>query len=71
MKKYIYDSQNLLQKCYNSELNFDISEIKLYSCDFESLYTNINLTDALDMISDYMRVHLFSKHINIFDFDMF
>ena len=37
---YIQDSQNLIQKL--NDLNIDEKELHLYSCDFESLYTNID-----------------------------
>ena len=61
-ESYIKDSQNLIQFC--NSLNFSNSNFK-YSCDFESLYTNINTNEAIDTITEY-----FSNIINNFDFDI-
>ena len=36
----------------------------LYSCDFESLYTNIKKEDAINLICDYMRNKLDPTIIN-------
>jgi len=44
------DSQNLIQKSQN--INFPKIAI-IYSCDFESLFTNIKLTHALKVICEY------------------
>ena len=48
---YIMDSQNLIQKSQN--IHFP-KNAKIYSCDFESLYTNIKLTHALTVICEYI-----------------
>ena len=61
-ESYIKDSQNLIQHCNNLEIG-KISH--KYSCDFESLYTNIITSDAIDTITEY-----FSRLINNFDFDI-
>ena len=54
---YIKDSQNLIQNCENLKID---KTYKLYSCDFESLYTNINSSHAIDLISEY-----YEKYIKI------
>jgi hypothetical protein len=41
---YIKDSQNLLQICKNLKVN---NQAHLYSCDFATLSTNIELHDAI------------------------
>ena len=46
------DSQNLLQICNN--FSFNSKEVFLYSCDFESLYTNIRPSSACNLISEYL-----------------
>ena len=48
---YIQDSQNLIQK--SAYTSFPVNS-KLYSCDFESLYTNINLEHALVIITEFI-----------------
>ena len=42
----------MIQKTYNYRF---ISSNKLYSCDFDSLYSNIILEDAIDRICDYIK----------------
>jgi predicted GIY-YIG superfamily endonuclease len=64
-KSFILDSQNLIQKTEN--LYFP-SDSKLYSCDFESLYTNINLSQALNVICDFISKNFHSNEINILGF---
>ncbi len=59
---YIQDSQHLLQKL--DEQTFDAGKMYLYSCDFESLYTNIKKEDAISLICDYMRNKLDPTIIN-------
>jgi hypothetical protein len=49
---YLKDSQHLLQKCNNLEIEND--RVFLYSMDFESLYTNIDKLDACNRITEYM-----------------
>lgn len=51
-ESYIQDSQNLLQKTKNKKFPFNC---KIYSCDFEGLYSNIDLTHALFIIYDFMK----------------
>ena len=62
---FILDSQNLIQKSLNKF--FPINS-KLYSCDFESLYTNINLEDALKLICEFISKNLKSDDISAFGF---
>ena len=50
---FIKDSQHLIQDLENLELGEE--EVKLCSFDFESLYSNINLEDALIVITDFMK----------------
>ena len=47
MESYLKDSQHLLQKAINLNLPYNTNDITLYSCDFESLYTNINLDNVI------------------------
>lgn len=63
MESYIKDSQNLIQKANNLILNNENNI--LYSCDFESLYTNINHDDCLNLICDFLKDKLQSNHIKI------
>ena len=63
MNSYIKDSQHLIQKCEN--LKLESKEIFLYSCDFESLYTNIDQNECLNLISDFMRDKLNDENIKI------
>ncbi len=51
-ESYIKDSQNLLQDCKNLEVK---DGYFMYSCDFESLYTNINSEDAIILITNYFQ----------------
>ena len=60
-KSFILDSQNLIQKTMNTNFGKDC---KLYSCDFESLYTNICLTHALLVISQFISRNFESNHIS-------
>ena len=48
---YIKDSQNLIQLLDNYKCNTNTS---LFSADFESLYTNIPLNEAIEIISDFI-----------------
>lgn len=48
---FIKDSQNLMQKLDTFKCNPSTS---LFSADFESLYTNIPLDEAIDIISDFI-----------------
>lgn len=48
---YIKDSQNLMQKLDNFKCD---SNTSLFSADFESLYTNIPLDEAIEIISDFI-----------------
>ena len=63
---YIKDSQQLLQDSLDLQLTQDT---QLYSCDFESLYTNIPLDYLLNDISSFMSTHLNSKHLSITGFN--
>ena len=64
-ESFIKDSQNLIQKLNLLNLS---SNIKLCSFDFESLYSNIELKDALLTISDFMKDKLDNNHIDIIGF---
>ena len=46
------DSQDLLQRLIKNKKQ--VSQLYLYSCDFESLYTNIKPEDATDRICKYI-----------------
>ena len=60
---YIKDSQNLIQ--ISKDLNFS-TDSQLFSCDFENLYTNINLDTALSIFNEFLvEVNFYSKHITI------
>lgn len=48
---FIKDSQNLMQKLTNLKCD---SNTTLFSADFESLYTNIPLDEAIEIISDFI-----------------
>ena len=63
-ESYLKDSQNLIQK--SLDLVFP-SDSKLYSCDFESLYTNIKPDDAVYKIIKFLKDNNFikSKHLNL------
>ncbi|RNA18748.1 hypothetical protein BpHYR1_033801 [Brachionus plicatilis] len=60
------DSQNLIQELEKITFNRDSA---LYSCDFESLYTNIDLVLALQIITDFMKDKLDTNHLNIQGFN--
>jgi hypothetical protein len=60
------DSQALLQTCVN--LNYK-EKLFLYSCDFESLYTNIDQKHLIRIISEYVSDKLKSRHIDIIGFN--
>ena len=59
---FLKDSQNLLQDSSNLKLN---NSAKLYSLDFESLYTNIKLDDALNIITEFARDKIDNDYITI------
>ena len=58
---YIKDSQNLLQLCDDLEVD---NKAYLYSCDFATLYTNIELKDAIYYTMDALVNVIDSNHIN-------
>jgi len=62
-ESYIRDSQNVLQNCVNLKVK---NNYFLYSCDFESLYTNINTEEAIYLISEYFKTRI-SPYILDFD----
>ncbi len=66
-KSYIKDSQNLIQKLETLKLP-DNKDIKLSSLDFESLYSNIDLDDALFIIDDFMKDKISNPHLTIIGF---
>ena len=61
------NSQNLIQLTKNKR--FD-SNLKLYSADFESLYTNIPLDKALDVIMQMVSVYKFNEISSYAIFEM-
>ena len=63
------DSQNLIQKCNSSFNSLFNSKIFLYSCDFESLYTNIKPNHATDLICEFISKYLINNvNISLFGF---
>ena len=64
---FIKDSQNLIQLTKNKR--FD-SNLKQYSADFESLYTNIPLDKALDVIMQMVSVYKFNEISSYAIFEM-
>ena len=64
-ESYIKDSQHLIQKTQFLHFQQDCS---LFSCDFESLYTNILLADACNYICDFVKDKLDFNYISIFGF---
>ena len=65
---FILDSQNLIQKTQNLVLP---ESAKLFSCDFESLYTNIDHNQCIDIMSEYLLDKLNTSHLNIIAFRKF
>ena len=57
---YIQDSQNLIQITKNIKFP---ANAKLYSCDFEGLYSNIDLKHALIVISEFITTNFESSLI--------
>ena len=55
------DSQNLIQICSKVTSK---SKVFLYSCDFDSLYTNINPQHATNILTDYI-VDFFQDNIHL------
>lgn len=62
---YIKDSQDLILKTMNKSFPPDS---KLFSCDFESLYTNIDHCECLDMLCGFMSDKLNVTEIKITGF---
>ena len=60
-KSFILDSQNLIQKTLYTSLE---NNAKLYFCDFESLYTNICLTHALIVITQFISSNFNSNDVS-------
>ena len=54
---YIKDSQNLIQ--LTSKVRYE-ENLKLYSADFESLYTNIPLNKSIDIIMQMVSIYKFN-----------
>jgi len=67
-ESYIQDSQNLLQKTKDRTFELDC---EIYSCDFEGLYSNIDLEHALNVIYDFMKDKINSIHLNYKAFYVF
>ena len=76
---YIKDSQHLLQKC--EKLIIKNQNVFLYSMDFKALYTNVNKLHTVQLITEYIGMHLDSMYITplafnvilskIFDYNIF
>ena len=62
---FIKDSQNLIQNLESKKFSNDI---KLCSFDFESLYSNIDLSDALSVIKDFMIDKISNSNFNFIGF---
>ncbi len=62
---YIQDSQNLIQITRNKKFP---SNSKLFSCDFEGLYSNIDLKHALIVISEFIAINFESSLISSLGF---
>ena len=62
---FIQNSQSLIQKSANTTFPHNS---KLYSCDFESLYTNINLDHALVIITQFINDNFNSIYITTLGF---
>jgi len=62
---FILDSQNLIQKSSNK---FFPKHTELYTCDFESLYTNIDLQKALNIITEFISKNFKSNDISTLGF---
>ena len=54
----------MLQRLNSDKFKTIRHKLFLYSCDFESLYTNINPIDAVRKITDYLEKEFSSKHFN-------
>ncbi len=54
-ESYIQDSQHLLQDCESLSFSQNVS---LYSCDFESLYTNLDLNMVMQILLDTLHDYL-------------
>lgn len=57
---FIQDSQHTIQKLNNKQFPLNC---KIYSCDFESLYTKINLEHALSVISNFISTNFISDQL--------
>ena len=60
-ESYLKDSQQLLQICEN--LCIKNNNVYIYSCDFDSLYTNIDKNEAIHRITDFVKDRLDIKYI--------
>jgi hypothetical protein len=61
MDSYLQDSQHLLQELEHFQIPPDCI---LYSCEFESLYTNLDQNRVLKNISEFMADKLDTKYID-------
>ena len=64
-ESYLKDSQHLLQQTQDLIIPDDH---ELISGDFDSLYNNIILGIALDIICDFVKDKFYSEHLNIIAF---
>lgn len=58
---YLKDSQNLIQTTHSLTLPHDAF---LHSCDFESLYTNINSHQCIELLTNYVNVNIKCEHFS-------
>ena len=65
---YIKDSQDLINKTQYLRLP---SNVNLFSCDFDSLYTNIVHSDCVYLICDFLQDKFSNDHLNIVAFKRF
>jgi len=63
---FLKDSQNLIQDAENRKIE---NNAKIYSLDFESLYTNIHLDDALFIITNFAKDKLDNDYLDIIAFN--
>jgi hypothetical protein len=62
---FILDSQNLIQKSHNK---YFPKNTTLYTCDFESLYSNIDLSQALTILTEFINKNFKSNDISTIGF---
>ena len=68
LKPLVYITESFIQDAQKTANLRFATNCLLYSCDFDSLYTNIKLQEALDIICDYVKDKLDFSHLNIVAF---